>query len=66
MENDYGIKVGDRVYWRKRIGIYLRTYGGTVESIDDKGMATVPVHTQNIYGRRDRIHISHLTKNKKQ
>lgn len=64
--NDYDIKVGDKVYWRKRMGVFLRTYSGKVESIDKKGMATVPVQTQHIFGRRDRIHVSSLTKNKKQ
>lgn len=58
------IQVGDSVYWRIRIGSFLRTLGGKVESIEN-GIATVVVQTQNIYGKRYKKSVGDLTKNKK-
>lgn len=59
------IKVGTGVYWRMRVGMFMRTLSGTVEEINDN-IATVIVNTQNTYGKRYKKSIGSLTKNKKQ
>ena len=65
MEATTDIKVGDSVYWRLRVGMFMRTLGGRVEEIND-GIAVVSVSTQNIYGKRYKKSVGDLTKNKKQ
>ena len=65
MEQIADIKVGDSVYWRLRVGMFMRTLGGRVEEIND-GIAVVSVSTQNIYGKRYKKSVGDLTKNKKQ
>jgi hypothetical protein len=61
------IQKGDKVYFRVRVGMFLRTLSGTVLEVDEKKYeASVEVHTQNIYGKKYNIHLSRLHKNKKQ
>ena len=61
------IKAGDSVYWRKRVGMFVRTLSGTVKEINkETGMVSVSVQTQNIYGRIDNVDVSRLIKSKKQ
>lgn len=59
------IKVGDSVYWRIRVDMFMRTLSGTVEEIND-GIATVSVNTQSTYGKRYKKSVGAITKNKKQ
>jgi hypothetical protein len=58
-------KEGDKVYWRLRIGMFLRTLSGVITKVEGD-IATVIVNTQNIWGKEYHQHISTLTKNKRQ
>jgi len=55
------VKVGDKVWWRARVGMFVRTLSGTVKEIDAENMASIETHTQNIYGAIRKKHINHLT-----
>jgi hypothetical protein len=65
--NTTDLKVKDKVYWTKRVGMFYATLSGKVKEIDlDNGIATVKVSTQNIWGRLDKVQVGKLTKTKKQ
>lgn len=65
--NTTDIQVGDKVYWKKNTGVFIHTLSGTVMEIDlEDYTAVVKVNTQKIWGRLDNVHLSKLTKNKKQ
>jgi len=59
------LNIGDKVYWRLRIGMFLRTLSGRITKIENS-IATVCVNTQNTYNKEYNIHVNHLTKNKEQ
>ena len=55
------VKVGDKVWWRIRAGMFYRTLSGTLMSID-KDIASVEVHTQNVHGALKNVHVNLLRK----
>jgi len=59
------IKVGDRVYYRVRMGHFPRTISGVVTKIDGDNV-TIRRTTQNTYGKPDIVAMGKLTKSKKQ
>ena len=56
-----GFKIGDKVYWRLKMGIFNRTYSGRITNIKDN-KATVKLENQNSYGKVMTISLNKITK----
>lgn len=57
------LNIGDKVYWKIRVGIFYRTLSGKIINIENE-IATITAQTQNTYGKQYKKHVNTLTKSK--